>query len=1132
MKTPLTRAITISICIIAGSASFLSAQTTVNSGLTGWISDPVGAAVPDALIELKNLETGSTYSTMTDGVGRYILPRIAPGAYEFSAAREGFRRAVQKRVVIVINEMAVNDVQLQLGQVTDAVTVSEDANIVQLQSAQIGGIVNSRRVQDLPLNGQNFAKLVLLAPGVASGSPNNPSISGARPVANTFTIDGVSANDERGSSGLALGGGGAAEFSSASPNLVPTEAVQEFSIVTSNADATFGRGSGGQINIITRSGSNAFHGSVYEYLRNNKLDARDFFNTGPFFAKDGSGRSVVPPFRQNLFGGSIGGPLVQNKHFFFANYEGFIQKLEQTASATVPNAALIGLIPGELGKLYRIFYIDGGIVPATGNPAGSFSALPAADRNAAVAGGFPTTLFDGDVTNGETGSVLLSTANTRNVKQNSILLRTDHQFGSKWTTSVRYSFAQPFAQTNTRAVTGVVNDSYRRWQSGMVQAVYTASPAQVFEWRGGLLRSRIKEGPHDPMNQALVDFGVDRQLGLTSRANGTSLSTLTISGETGFLDNETVPQGSFLHTWTHGNLTLRSGADIRRLDINVLLLSNTTAFQFTGIVGSLGIIGQRYGQPEAIVQETNTTLYGVNGGPTTALRGWRSTEQEYFTQADYRWRRNLTLNLGLRYSLFGTYSEVGNFMGNLYAVNPANGQIVPGVDAFHYGRFANIVAPVRKDRPFHQPDRNNFQPRLGVAWSLGRTAGTVIRASAGMYTDRFFQRLFDFGVLNQPYAFSNVFTSAPFPKGSRIILDPAIPAQGRFISPALRNPNTYRFNVAVEQKLSANTSVTAAYVGSRSSGLYRWEEPNGLGSWPQNVRPDPRYARYRYVTNKAASQYDSLQLYARHRYSKGIDFTVSYTYGSSMDDYSQDVGDNSQRNPAPGLAQFPSIINLDGSPASGFQGGTRIADRPARAEWGHSDFDVRHSLTISHVIELPVGHGRRFGFNWNRVLNAIFGGFSLSGIATIRSAVPVYLSSGIDYADVGITTSPRPALLKGSIDDLYTHGGLGKTQFLRPKPEIDQYLGTPANATDPYAATQRNILQGPPIQNYDVSLIKRITMQEQRTLTFEANFFNVMNHAIMGPPIAVLSDSRFGRITNTLPGYNPRQIQLAVKFVY
>ena len=190
-----------------------------------------------------------------------------------------------------------------------------------------------------------------------------------------------------------------------------------------------------------------------------------------------------------------------------------------------------------------------------------------------------------------------------------------------------------------------------------------------------------------------------------------------------------------------------------------------------------------------------------------------------------------------------------------------------------------------------------------------------MRIGWGIYTDRYFQRLFDFGVLNSPYAQSNLFTSLPFPAGARIPLDTSIPPQQRFVDPGLRNPTSFRYNAAVERKLAAQTSVTVAYVGLRGTDLYRWTEPNGLGSVPQSARPDPRFARYRYTDNSGDSTYHSLQIFARHRFSRGIDFTVSYSFANSVDTYSQDVGDNSVRNAAPGLAQFPSLINTKGSPA-------------------------------------------------------------------------------------------------------------------------------------------------------------------------------------------------------------------------
>jgi hypothetical protein len=238
---------------------------------------------------------------------------------------------------------------------------------------------------------------------------------------------------------------------------------------------------------------------------------------------------------------------------------------------------------------------------------------------------------------------------------------------------------------------------------------------------------------------------------------------------------------------------------------------------------------------------------------------------------------------------------------------------------------------------------------------------------------------------------------------------------------AWEQTTTHRVSAALERRVASQTSVTVACAGLRATGLYRWTEPNGLGSVPQAARPDSRFARYRYTDNSGDSLYHSLQLFARHRLSRGIDFTVSYTYGNSIDTYSQDVGDNSIRNAAPGLAQFPSLINLKGSPSPGFQGDAQSwVPRPVLAERGNSDFDIRHNLTISHVVELPLGRGRRFGSGIPHFLDLLVGGYSLAGLAQLRTALPVYLSAGVDYADVGITTSPRPALRQGEIADLYS----------------------------------------------------------------------------------------------------------------
>jgi carboxypeptidase family protein len=1125
MKSSFTAAVFLTLAVFTHTAS---AQVNIHGSLRGRIIDSSNAALAGVTLTLINEATATALKTTSDSSGEYQFARVSPGMYRMTIEKDGFKRAQQERVTISVNEAAVINIALEVGAISETATVQAGSQVVQSQTSNVSQIITGQRIRDLPLNGKNFQRLVSLVPGVGGGYTVNPSVSGARPFTNNYSVDGTTVNDERGTTGMSLGGGGAAEFSGASPNLISTEAIQEFSLITSNADATFGHGSGGQVNAITRSGSNDWHGSAYEYLRNDRLDARDFFNYGPF--RDEKGRALAPPFKQNLFGGTFGGRIRRDRDFFFGSYEGFRQRLEQTASAVVPNGDLIRLIPGEAGRLFRLFYIDGGIVPANGAPAGaSFSPLSAADRMAALNGGWPAALFNGNHTDGEAGTLLLSTTNTRNVDQNAFLVRTDHRLNDRWQLSFRYGFAQPNAEVNNRAVAGVVQQNLRRWQSGQAQVIYTPSATQIFEGRASLLRSRMRDQPRDPIDPALIAFGVDPQTGLQVQANGSGLRTLQINGATGFLDNQTIPQFSFLHTWTHANLTLRSGVDVKRVNLNVLLISNATFFQFNGIAGPSGLIGASPTQTEAISSQANSTIYGLNGGPTTPARGLRSTEHEYFAQADWRVRRDLTLNLGLRYSYFGPSSEVHNALGNLYAME-GSGKIHVDKPYDFYGPFANVIAGVTDDRPLHQPDKNNFQPRVGVAWNLGGKDRTVLRAGFGVYTDRFFHRLFDFGVLNPPFALSGVYSNIPFPAKAQLPLTADTEPQGRFVNPTLRNPNSYRFNVAVERQLADNTSVTAAYVGMRGRGLFRYEEPNGQAEWLQPLRPDPRFSRYRMVTNRSESKYDALQIFVRHRFSGSLDFTISYTVSRSRDDSSFSFAD---RPGSTGLQQYPTLINLGASPAAGFQGGGReIAERPIKSDWGYSDFDVPHNLAISHIWELPFGRGKWLFKNSAGWLNALIGGYSLSGIITLRSGEPFTVRAGRDYADIGDQNTLRPALLTGELPDIYSDGSEGKIQYLVSKPRADQLLGTPADVTDPFAPIPRNSLRAPNLRVYDLSLLKRLSLREGVGLAFEVNVFNVFNRANFNEPVFTLTDARFGKVVATKPGTNPRQIQLGLKLSF
>lgn len=1074
----------------------LTAQVSINGGLRGRVVDPSDATVAGAKVTLVNSGTGISQETISDAGGAYNFGRLAPGRYSATVGKSGFRKAVRENVDVAVNEFAVADFALTLGETSETISVEARAALIQSQSSEISGLVYERRVKELPLNGRNFQKLVLLAPGVAGSggsTPNNPSISGGRPVNNTYTIDGVGSNDERLSVGfVGLSNGSGTDIGDNVPNMISTEAIQEFRIISSNADASFGRASGGQINIVTKSGGNEFHGSAYEYLRNDALDARDFFNTGPFL--DAQGRARTPPFKQNLFGGTLGGRLKRDRHFFFSNYEGLVQRRREQSAVTtaVPNADLIGLVPGDLGRYLRTYLIDRNIVPAQGNPPGPFTPLPAADRTAAVGAGFPAALFDGSAANGEAGTVQLSNAPPRDVDQHGFLVRTDHKLTDRLSAVVRYALTQTKVVAGTTAIGLNLQEGQRRYQQATVHLVYALTPSQVLEGRAGFLRNRFEQfalgGQIDPR---LTAAGISPEYGIAVNA-GTGGSLFGAGVNSAFIDNQTTPQTSVMHTWSRGAWTVRSGADLRWVMLNVANISSgSPSYTFAASpVGPNGIFGASPAATQAVAVSASLSAYGVNGGPKTPMRGYRSAQHEYFTQADWRVRPGLTLNLGLRYSIFNPYGEVNGTISNLYG---------------------NQVELIGSGRRFYEPDHNNFQPRLGIAWDPTGGGSTVVRAGFGSYYDRVTQLQFTGVVTNIPYALSSNTANVPFVLGATVPVTAAANPAITIVNRELRNPRILRWNVALERQLGKDTSVTAAYVGARGDDLFGQTQINGFGGVPQALRPDPRFSTKLLVDNLAESRYHSMQLAGRRRFARGLDFTFAYTLGRSRDTSSRET-----------FGAVPTSLNLGASADAGFQGGgSQFAPRPLSVDWGLSEFDVRHNLTCSHIYELPFGKNRR-----------LLGGWSVAGLAVVRSGEPINITRGVDYNDDGDIGSDRPQLISGHLSGVYADGAFGRTQWLVPQQTALTLLNTPANATDLSLPIIRNALRAPRVAIYDLSVIKQIRFSERLRAGFEANFFNIFNRAIFAAPGANLTSALFGQLTRTLPGTNPRQIQLGVKFAF
>jgi hypothetical protein len=1094
-------------------------QGTASASLTASFEDPSGASIPAVHFSLTNSTATVERQATTGENGRATIALLPPGIYTLKAQRDGFKPLVLSSITLEVGDQFALKVPMQVGDVQETVTVSADALYLQNESTGLSFKADERHIRDLPLNGKNFQLLILLTPGVGGGG-NNPALSGARPMVNTYTIDGLNTSNQRSSTGLSLGGG-AGSLSAGSPNLISTEALQEFQVISSNADATYGRSSGGQINLITKSGSNEWHGSAYYYGRNDALDARSFFNTGPFRNLDGSAK--VPPFKQHLFGATLGTHIRKDRDFIFASYEGFRQKLRLTDSGIViPNAALIGLMPGDLGKFYKTYFIDRQVIPATGNPPGTFTPLysSASDRQRYIDAGFSPAAVD------QAGAVRISSAQTRDVTQDSFLIRSDHRLTDRLKLTVRYSAAHPVQLTNVVAFPNNDTRIPLHWHHTIVQATALLRPNQILEVRGGFLRSEYQQNSLGGVEPRLRAVGIS-EFGISINANGTGLSQLFSAASQDFVDNQTVPEASAQHTWTLHKLTLRSGIQFRRSHLNTYSAGSATpVYNFNGFLGTNGILGAAAGQGQAIVTSANVTIFGTGGGVTTPLRGWRQTEHEYFAQADWRMRPEVTINFGLRYAYFGVLSEVNNVLSNLYAVD-ASGRVVPDVSPLNFGRASNTIARVDSGRPFYQPDYKNFQPRAGVAWNIGGKDRTVVRAAYGLFTDRIYQLMVLSAPNSAPFSItgsvaSTVAAPVPFQLGALPPINPNVPAIFG-IDPTMRNPRDHRWNLSVQQRFDSNTSVTAAYVGAAGRGLTWNAQLNGGNAGvPQNLRPDTRYGVETVTYGNGASDYSALQISARRRLARGLDFTVAYTYAHASDNVSDEA-----------FGSPPALINLGASSAGGFSGGLsgQWLLRPLTANWGATDFDIRHNLAISHIVELPFGKGRRYLSSASRLVDALLGGYDLAGIIVLHSGNAVTVVMSGDLASVG-AFNIRPALRSGSLSDLYAPEGSPRIQFLVPAAAANSRLGLPANLADPFASIPRNAFYGPPVYNYDVSIGKRFSLTERVKMRFEANAFNLFNRAQFGSPNGTLNSAFFGQVSGYAAGTNPRQLQFGLRLTF
>src|SRR6202049_3254160 len=811
--------------------------------ISGTVTDQSGAGVPEAQISIKNIATGVSRVVSSDPAGFYSAPNLLPGTYEITTAAQGFASAVLTGVTLTVGAQEVLNLTLQVGHVNERVQVTAEVSTVQLASSSISAVVDSTTIRELPLNGRSWTDLAILQPGVSRietqkiqnenrGFGSQLSISGARPQQNNYRLDGVSLNDySNGGPGSVLGGN------------LGVDAIQEFSVLTSNYSAEYGKTSGGVVNAVSRAGTNEFHGSVYEFLRNSALDARNFFD------------SSIPPFKRNQFGASAGGPIRKDRTVVFADYEGIRQSLGVTSVVTVPSPA------ARSGQLCPT--PDPSVTPAPCAPS-TVTVDPSIQKILNI---FPLpNLGIISSSNGELGTY--GVAEQQIVSENFFTARVDHKFSDKDSLFGTYMFDNT-PLTTPDNFNDVLLGALTKRQIFILEESHIFNPALINSIRFGFNRD-FANGPQTV--KAINPAAADPSLGPVP---GYNLGTVLVPGVDKFQGGLN-SIGLSLFRWnsfqvyddvffTRGLHSLKFGVAVERDQLNEFIINGPGGEVHFGSLSDF-----LTNQPQLFFAAFPTLL---------TPRGTRQTIVGLYAQDDWRFRRSLTLNLGVRYEMSTVPTEVQGKLSNLYNLADSS--------------------PPLGDPYFLNPTLRNFEPRVGFAWDPFRNGKTAIRGGFGMYDS--LPMLYEFATLNgvaAPFFEQASTTTLPqgsFPKGAFSLLSPSSFAYDSIERNPRRN-YVLQWNLNVQSELTPNLTAMIGYVGSRgihnlfrsgdanivmptlTSQGYLWPVPIGSGTVINQNAGDIRYANW-----GGNSSYNGLVFGLTKRMSHGLSLQGSFTWSKSID---------------------------------------------------------------------------------------------------------------------------------------------------------------------------------------------------------------------------------------------------------
>ena len=1034
------------VCFLLLFSFVLHAQST-SALLTGRVTDPSKALIIGAKIAAIGTDTNLRYESTSNGAGEYHLANLPPGPYRIQVEKSGFNKLVKPDVVLHVQDALEINFEMKIGSAAETITVEGGAPLVNTESGTVSNVVDRTFVESLPLNGRSFQTLILLTPGVvptatAFDDQGQFSVNGQRADANYFTVDGVSANfGVTGFLAMVQSASGALPALSASGgtnSLVSLDAMQEFRIQTSSFAPEFGRTPGGQISIVTRSGTNAFHGTLFEYFRNGALDANDWFANFNHLAK--------PDEKQNDFGGVLGGPIIKDKTFFFFSYEGLRLRQPATAETAVPDTASRQQAAAAMQPFLNAYPVANG--PEVGPGLAQFNA------------GFsnPSSL-------------------------DAYSLRVDQVVNSKFSLFGRYNYSP--SKTSQRGPFSFVDLSTTET---LAPTVHTLTVGATEFIRPGISNEVLANYSNQRVRiaTALDDFGGAAPIPGSlvfpsgfSLTNGLFQVVILGSGELseGKLGTNEQRQFNFVDnlSLTAGHHQLKFGADYRWLSPFSSPRVYAQVAEFTGVTAT----------PGGVLSGSALIAF------SDAFRGDALLSQNFSLYGQDTWRitPRFTVTYGLRWDIDP----------------PLKGKNLEN-DPFTVLGFSDLAAITLAPRgtPLYHTTYGNVAPRLGLAYQLSNNAnwGSVLRAGFGTFYDLGQGSL---GGVSSffPYSAFKTIPLAPFPLSPQNAAPPALttnpPVSNILVAdPHLKLPRTYEWNVAFEQSLGKEQSVSATYVGAIGRDLLR-------SITLFNVNPSFQFIDL--TDNSATSDYHALQFKYQRRLSHGLQALASYTFSHSIDNASTDA--------------FATNLN---TPA--FLAGPNV-DR------GNSDFDIRHSFSagISYDLPSPVSQA---------VVRAVLGGWSLDTFVLARSAPPVDVVSPIFIAG-GTELSPRPNVNPGVSLELFG------SQFPGGKAFNAAAFSAPPNGTQ--GDFGRNVLRGFDAVQADVALQRQFHLTEKLGLRFRSEFFNIFNHPNFGNPINNLSSSLFGHSTQTLasslgsggpnggfsPLYQiggPRSIQLALKLQF